>query len=109
MTDTLLEVRVSVPDEETGLRLARAAVAARAAACVQCLGPMTSVFTWDGEVQAEQEWLLLAKTTTDALPRLRELVLREHPYDVPELLAVPVAQALDVYAEWVRDQVSDLG
>jgi periplasmic divalent cation tolerance protein len=107
MTAELLEVRVSVPDEETGLRIARAAVDAGAAACVQCLGPMTSVFTWDGAVQTEREWLLLAKTTTGSLARLREVVVREHPYDVPELLAVPVAQALEAYAEWVRDQVAD--
>ena len=106
MSTPLVEVRVSVPDEDTGLRLARAMVEAGAAACVQCLGPMASVYRWEGAVQVEREWLLLAKTTEAAVPRLRELVLREHPYEVPELLAVPVAQALEPYAEWVREQVA---
>jgi periplasmic divalent cation tolerance protein len=107
MSQSLVEVRVSVPDEDTGLRLARDLVEARAAACVQCLGPMTSVYRWEGAVQVEREWLLLAKTTEAALARLKVVVVDGHPYDVPEVIAVPVGQALGPYAEWVREQVAD--
>ncbi len=107
MSSALVEVRVSVPDEDTGLALAQALVEAGAAACVQCLGPVTSVYRWEGVVQVEREWLLLAKTTEAALPSVQEVVVAGHPYDVPEILAVPVIQALEPYAEWVRAQVAE--
>ncbi len=98
----LVEARVAVPDAESARRIADDLVARQLAACVQVLGPMMSVYSWQDEVHRTEEWLLLAKTTAAAFPRLAEVVAAQHRYDVPEVLAVPVAQALPAYASWVR-------
>ena len=98
----LVEARVAVPDAESARRIADDLVARQLAACVQVLGPMTSFYTWRDEVQRNEEWLLLAKTTADAFPELAQAVVAHHRYDVPEVIAVPVTQALSSYASWVR-------
>lgn len=106
----LLEVRVAVPDTETGLALAHSLVARQLAACVQVIGPITSVYSWQGETQQGDEWLLLMKTTEDAFEALMAVIVEEHSYEVPEILGVPVTHALPQYAEWVRkrsDGISD--
>ncbi|WP_131105862.1 divalent-cation tolerance protein CutA [Ornithinimicrobium sufpigmenti] len=106
----LLEVRVAVPDTETGLALAHSLVARQLAACVQVIGPITSVYSWQGETQQGDEWLLLMKTTEDAFEALSAVIVEEHSYEVPEILGVPVTHALPEYADWVRkrsDGISD--
>lgn len=102
----LVEVRVSMPDAESARQMSTELVGAQLAACVQILGPMTSVYTWEGEAQEATEWLLLAKTTAERFPALTEHVVAQHLYDVPEVLAVPVAHALGAYGAWVRDGVA---
>lgn len=98
----LVEVHVSVPDADSAQRIASDLVARQLAACVQVLGPMASVYTWKGEVHQAQEWLLLVKTTAEAFPRVTEVVVQQHRYDVPEVVAVPITHALSEYASWVR-------
>lgn len=105
--EDLIEVRVSVPDQRTGQALATLLVAERLAACVQVLGPMISTYRWQGGVETEQEHLLLAKTTTGRFRAICERVRSEHPYDTPEILAVPVAAASEAYAAWLRECVQD--
>lgn len=97
----LVEVHVSVPDAESAQRIASDLVARQLAACVQILGPMASVYTWEGEVHQSQEWLLLAKSTATAFPQLAETVRSHHRYDVPEIVAIPITHAEDDYASWV--------
>ena len=101
----LVEVRVSAPDEETARALASALVDSRLVACAQVLGPMTSTYWWQGQVETAQEYLLLAKTTADRFEAIRERVASEHPYDNPEILAVPVASAAPLYAAWLRESL----
>lgn len=102
----LVEARVAVPDADSAQRIANGLVGRRLAACVQVLGPMTSVYTWKGEVHQAQEWLLLVKTTADAFPDVAETIVQQHRYDVPEVIAVPVSHALSEYASWVRNNSS---
>lgn len=107
---SLLEVRVTVPDAESGLALGHSLVARQLAACVQILGPITSVYSWQGETQQGEEWLLLMKTSEGVFDELADVILAEHPYEVPEILGVPVTHALPQYADWVRrrsDGISD--
>lgn len=103
--EALMEVRIAVPDAESAQRMARDLVERRLAACVQALGPMTTVYSWQDEVHQSTEWLLLAKTTQAALGELTDVVVETHRYEVPEILAVPVTHALGPYATWIRDWV----
>lgn len=101
----LIEVRISMPNAESARQMATGLVTAKLAACVQILGPMVSVYTWEGAAQEATEWLLLAKTTAAQFEPLTEHVLAQHRYDVPEVLAVPVVHALGDYGRWIRDGV----
>lgn len=104
----LVEVHVSVPDTEAAQRIATDLVARQLAACVQVLGPVASVYAWEGRVQRAEEWLLLVKTTAEALPRVVEAVRAQHRYEVPEIIAVPVVHSLAEYGDWVRDNAGGL-
>ncbi|MBD3782967.1 MAG: divalent-cation tolerance protein CutA [Micrococcales bacterium] len=101
----LVEVHVTTPDRASALHLAHALVDAGLAACVQVVPGITSVYVWDGAVQEDEEHLLLVKSTAAHFTAIRELVRAEHPYDTPEVLAVPVADADTGYASWVRTTV----
>lgn len=94
------------PDRETAGRLARAAVAGRHAACVNVVGGVESVFRWQGEVTVEAEILLVAKTTAAAWPALAALWREAHPYELPELIAVPVTHGTADYLAWISDSVT---
>lgn len=100
----LIEVRISMPDAESAQQMATDLVTRGLAACVQCLGPMTSVYSWQGSVHQAEEWLLLAKTTAAAYPLVEDAVTIAHRYKVPEVLAVPVTHSLETYADWVRER-----
>lgn len=86
--------------------LALGAVGARLAACAQVSGPAESTFHWEGAVQTEQEWMVLLKTTVLRYPALESYLRSAHPYEVPEILAVPVAAGNAEYLAWVREQTT---
>ena len=105
----LVEVRTTAPDAETATQLARALVEARLAACVQVVPGVTSTYVWQGEVEEEAEHLLLVKSTAARFEPIRALLRSEHPYEMPEVLAVAVVSADPAYAAWVRHAVADDG
>jgi periplasmic divalent cation tolerance protein len=96
-------VSIAAPDGETALRLARRLVEERLAACVQVIDPIRSVYRWKGEVQEEPEALLLAKSSQERVPRIHELLRREHPYELPELVSVPISGGSAEYLRWIED------
>ena len=87
--------------------LAKSAIEARLAACVNLIDGVRSIYRWEGAVCNEPEVQLLFKTTRERAEALRDLIAREHPYQVPELLALPVDAALsgEAYLRFVRDSV----
>nr|WP_062343167.1 divalent-cation tolerance protein CutA [Herbidospora sakaeratensis] len=96
-----IEVRVTAGSSEEADRLAGAVVGRRLAACAQIVGPITSVYWWEGEVNRSQEWLVLFKTTAERFGDLSGCVREVHSYDVPEIIAVPVAMGSGDYLAWV--------
>lgn len=94
-------VYCTCPDTVTATSLARDMVDASLAACVNVLPQIRSIYRWRGEVQEEAEALLVIKTTTAAFGELQEWILRNHPYDVPEVIAVPVTAGSPAYLDWV--------
>ena len=81
-------------------------MAQRLAACVQLLAPMTSIYRWQGQVEHETERLLLAKSTASLFAAICAAVREEHPYETPEILAVPILEADPGYAAWLADSVA---
>jgi periplasmic divalent cation tolerance protein len=98
-------VSIAAPDGETARRLARLLVEQHLAACVQIVDPIRSVYRWQGAVQEEPEALLLAKSSQDLVPRIEELLHREHPYQLPELAAVPIQAGSAAYLAWLRESL----
>lgn len=106
MTSRVLVVLVTVPTPAVARRLARMLVRRRLAACVNIVPGVTSLFTWQGKVDQAREVLLIIKTTAVRFPALRRALQAQHPYDVPEIIALPVAAGAAAYLRWVRTSVS---
>jgi len=104
---SVLTVLVTVPDAETGVNLARAAVQERLAACGNVVPGLTSVYRWNGQVHQDRESLIIFKTTKDSLDQLKKKVLDLHPYDVPEILALSVSDGHLPYLNWVEAEVEE--
>ena len=107
MSTTESDVRVvlvTAPDDETSLRIARALVEERLAACVNIVRTVRSVYRWEGEIQEDSEVLLMAKTRADRFEALASRVKALHPYELPEVLALPVTAGSDAYLEWVKTE-----
>lgn len=101
----LIEIRVTAPDQDVADRIATALVDKSLAACVQQLPGITSTYVWEGRTERAEEILLLAKTTADRFESVCAAILDLHPHDTPEILAVPVDQALHAYRSWVEATV----
>ena len=95
-------VTCACPDVDAAAKLARALVEERLAACVQVLPGMTSIYRWEGALEQAGEVLLLAKTWDDRLDAVIATLRSRHPYEVPEIMAVPVSGGLEAYLDWVR-------
>lgn len=107
MTESSVVVAFNTcPEMAVAEQLADALVSERLAACVNIVPAITSVYRWEGELQRDQEFLLIIKTTVSAISTLRERIGCLHPYDVPELVVMPVADGLPAYLRWVVDEVN---
>jgi periplasmic divalent cation tolerance protein len=90
------------PDIETAQRISRLAVEQRLAACINQIPGITSIYTWDGNIQQDQEVLLIVKTIEERFDDFQKLVNDEHPYDLPEIIALPVTQGSPDYLDWIK-------
>jgi periplasmic divalent cation tolerance protein len=103
MPDTVLLCYCTCPDASSATALAEALVGEGLAACVNRLPGVRSTYRWKGEVTTDSEELLLIKTTESRFVALKDRVLALHPYELPELIAVPVVHGHIAYLDWVRD------
>lgn len=103
MNANCLLVLCTCPDDVTAVEIANALVAERLAACVNRLPGVESLFHWQGEVDRATEELLLIKTTAQAYPALEARLAALHPYELPEIIAVPLAKGAAAYLKWIED------
>jgi periplasmic divalent cation tolerance protein len=103
--DTLL-VFTNLPDRESALALARTLVDAQVAACVNVLGGCTSIYRWQGAVESADEVPVLIKTRAALYAEVERAIRARHPYDVPEIVAVPITHGLPAYLEWVAAETT---
>jgi len=96
-----LVVLTNLPDRASAEKLAGALVESRVAACVNILAPCRSVYRWKGAVQHDEEHPLLIKTTAARYAALEAAIRAGHPYELPEIIAVPVEAGLPEYVAWV--------
>jgi len=89
------------PNNETAETIARQLVESQLAACVNILPSVTSIYQWQGEIETAQEHLLLIKSRNDKYPELENRIQSLHPYELPEIVSVPIDQALPDYLKWI--------
>lgn len=100
---SILIVTCLFPDEAQAFAAAEAAVEAGLAACCQVGAPVRSVYRWQGKLERAEEVPLICKTTEAAWPRLEALLKKRHPYETPEIIAVPVTHGLPAYLAWIGE------
>jgi len=103
--ETLLVI-THLPDVASADAMARRLVEQRLAACANVLAPCLSVYRWQGRIEDAQEVPLLIKTTTARYAALEDAIRATHPYELPDIVAVPVAQGLPAYLAWVAAETS---
>jgi len=103
---TVLLVLTNLPDRRAAEKLAETLVSERLAACVNILAPCRSVYRWKGGVQNEEEVPVLAKTTTERYAALEAAIRSNHPYELPEIVAVPIERGLAAYLAWVAEETA---
>lgn len=104
--DEVLLLITNLPDRDKAQRLAHFLVEKRAAACVNILPECSSVYRWQGKIESANEVPLMIKTTRSAYARVEELIRSQHPYELPEIIAVSVASGLPAYLQWVISETS---
>ena|SRR5688572_9883231 len=104
-SETLL-VFTNLPDRDAALKLAQALVEKRLAACVNVLAGCTSVYRWKGDVERADEVPVLVKTRAARYGELEAAIRALHPYELPEVIAVPIVRGLPDYLEWVAEETA---
>lgn len=99
-----LQVETTTDSRDEAGALAKSVVQARLVACAQITGPITSTYWWDDQVEQDEEWLVLMKTSADRLDALTSHINEHHSYDVPEVVAVPITGGSSGYLSWVTDE-----
>ena len=105
MPTEALVVLCTCPDAVVAQALAHAVVEQRLAACVNLLPGITSVYRWQGAVESASECLLVIKTEANVYPALESALVAQHPYEVPEVIALPIVQGLPNYLHWIAESV----
>ena len=95
-------VLTTCPDAVSAERIARALVEEGLAACVNILPPMRSIYRWKGKIGDATEQLLVIKSTVARFPAIRDRLRTLHPYELPEIIAVPIADGLPEYLAWLN-------
>jgi periplasmic divalent cation tolerance protein len=101
MSEEVLLVLSTFPDVETARRISRQLVEERCAACANILPQVESIYWWEGKVENGNETLVLFKTSADRYKALETTLRQLHPYEVPEIIALPLAAGLSAYLSWV--------
>lgn len=101
-----LVVFTNLPDRAAAEKLAETLVEQRVAACVNILGPCRSVYRWNGGLQKDDEHLMLIKTSRERYATLEAAIRAAHPYELPEIVAVPIERGLPAYLDWVAAETA---
>lgn len=100
-----LVVLIMAGSQDEAETIAHSLVLEMLAACVNLVPGVTSVYRWEGEIQKDQEWLLIAKTQREALDNLVQRVQALHSYEVPEIIALPLVGGSEAYLRWISREV----
>ncbi len=102
-----LLVLSTTPTRQEAEKIAHTLVQKKLAACVNIVGPIKSIYRWQGKTEQAEEHLLIIKTTTQAYPALQQEIRKLHSYQLPEIIALPIQHGLPQYIEWIHTETQD--
>lgn len=102
-----IQVMTTTDQREAAQRIATEVVEKRLAACAQVVGPITSIFRWQGAVESSEEWLCFIKTRRAQYSALEKCIKELHSYSVPEIIAMPIVEGNPDYLAWLRKETGD--
>jgi periplasmic divalent cation tolerance protein len=101
-----IQVSTTTQTQEDARKIACYLVEQKLAACAQILGPIESTYTWKDKVETAIEWLCLIKTRENLFGKLEAAIKKLHPYETPEIIAVPIVEGSGDYLRWINDSLS---
>ncbi len=101
-----IQISTTTETKEQAESIAQYLVEQNLAACVQITGPITSIYRWKGKVENAQEWLCLIKTRDELFEKVEAAIKKLHPYETPEIIAVPVVKGSKEYLNWLNYELS---
>lgn len=105
LTDKILVIS-NLPDRDSAIRLAELLISRGQAACVNVLAPCTSIYHWQDKTESAEEVPVFVKTTQERYPEVERTIKAHHPYELPEIIQVPIAGGLPSYLEWISKETS---
>jgi periplasmic divalent cation tolerance protein len=103
MMPSYIQVTTTAATEADAQTIAATVVEKRLVACAQVVGPITSTYWWQGKIEAAEEWLCMIKSKEALYEKLERTILEIHPYEVPEILAVPITKGSESYLAWLDE------
>ncbi len=101
---SVILVMTNLPNREAAVKLAENLISTRAAACINVLAPCLSIYHWQGQTESVEETPVLIKTTEAHYVEIERIIREQHPYELPEIIHVPVSGGLAEYLQWVNDE-----
>ena len=100
-----VQISTTTATKEQAEKIVQHLVETKITACVQINGPITSIYRWKGKVENAQEWLCLIKTREDLFDKVEAAIKSQHPYETPEIIAVPIVKGSKEYLNWIDDEL----
>ncbi len=97
----------TVPTKQDAKSIAKILLTQRLAACINIVDKVQSIFSWHDEICEEKELLMMIKTKSTLFDRVRQAIKLTHPYNIPEIIAIPIEQADSEYLEWINTETTD--
>ncbi|GAB6275099.1 MAG: divalent-cation tolerance protein CutA [Peptococcaceae bacterium] len=107
MPDNYLQVITTTEKKDTAEEIAQKVVAKKLAACVQVVGPIISTYWWQNKIEKSEEWLCLIKTKKELYNELESTIIKIHPYEIPEVIALPIVTGNKDYLKWLEDNIDN--
>lgn len=107
MKNSYLQVITTIDNLDTAKKIALAVTDKRLASCAQLIGPIQSYYWWKGKREEGSEWQVVMKTRLEIYPQLEQEILSMHPYEVPEIIAMPITQGLESYLKWIGQETKE--
>ncbi|MEO0162787.1 MAG: divalent-cation tolerance protein CutA [candidate division WOR-3 bacterium] len=102
-TNGYIQVFTTVEKKEDAEKIAKIVVEKRLAGCVQILGPIKSTYWWKGKIENAEEWLCIIKSKKELYPELEKTIREIHPYETPEIIAMPIIAGYEGYLKWLSE------